>query len=202
MSQTAPTPLPARPGPPPGSAPAPLASRQSGQALVLLAATLTTGLTAGTFADWAHTVMRALHPTDDRTFVAVFQSLDDAILNPLFMLTFFGGLVLSGAAAVFCVVDGHHPALRWVAAAFGLQLVAVAITMGVHEPLNLVVRDAGDPAGLADPAAVRDAFHETRWVVWHAVRTIATTAAFACLAWSLILHGRVAAGPGTAGQLR
>ena len=55
--------------------------------------------------------------------------------------------------------------------------------MAVHEPLNGVLRAAGDPDRIANLSAVRDAFHETRWVAWHIVRTIATTAAFGCLAW-------------------
>ncbi len=62
--------------------------------------------------------------------------------------------------------------------------------MGVHEPLNGVLRTAGDPDHIADVVAARDAFQETRWAAWHIVRTIATTAAFGCLAWALVLHGR------------
>lgn len=76
------------------------------------------------------------------------------------------------------------------ALAFGLYLAAFVITMAVHEPLNGVLRAAGDPDRIANLAAVRDAFHETRWVAWHIVRTVATTAAFGCLAWALVLHGR------------
>jgi hypothetical protein len=80
--------------------------------------------------------------------------------------------------------------LPWVALAFGLYLAAFVITMAVHEPLNGVLRAAGDPDRGANRAVVRDAFQETRWVTWHIVRTIATTAAFGCLAWALVLHGR------------
>jgi uncharacterized membrane protein len=36
---------------------------------------------------------------------------------------------------------------------------------------------------------VRDDF-VTPWVAWNIVRTLATTAAFACLAWALVLRGR------------
>lgn len=167
-------------------------SRRSWQLAALLPATLTMGLTAGVFGDWAHTIMRGLHTTDDRTFVTAFQALDDAIVNPLFMLGFMGALVLTGLAAVLYLRDGDgdRSVLPWVAAAFGLYLVAVVITVAVHEPLNEKIRNAGDPGTIADPAALRDAFHETRWVVWHIVRTITTTAAFGCLTWALVLHGR------------
>jgi uncharacterized membrane protein len=168
-------------------------SRRSWQVVTLLAATVTTGLTAGVFGDWAHTVMPGLGNTDDRTFVGAFQALDRAILNPPFMLVFMGALVLTGVAAILHLRGDHRPVLRWVAVAFGLYLAALVITMAIHEPLNAVIRAAGDPDLIAGPAAVRDAFHEARWVAWHTVRTIATTAAFGCLAWALVLHGRATA---------
>ena len=44
--------------------------------------------------------------------------------------------------------------------------------------------------GIADLSAVRGAFHETRWIAWNVVRAIASTVAFGCLAWALVLHGR------------
>jgi uncharacterized membrane protein len=165
-------------------------SLRSWQVVTLLPATLTMGLAAGVFGDWAHTIMRGLHKADDRTYVSTFQALDDAILDPLSMLTFMGALVLSGIAAILYLRDSDRSVLPWVAVAFGLYLAAIVITMAVHEPLNQVIRDAGDPDSIANPTAVRDDFHETRWVAWHIVRTVATTAAFGCLAWALVLHGR------------
>ncbi len=165
-------------------------SLRSWQVVTLLPATLTMGLTAGVFGLYAHTIMRGLHGTDDRTFVGAFQAIDRAIINPLFMLTFFGALVLSGVAAVLYLRDDDHSVLPCVAMAFGLYLAAVIITMAVHVPLNDDIKAAGDPDSIVNLGAVRDAFHETRWVAWNIVRTIATTAAFVCLAWALVLHGR------------
>jgi uncharacterized membrane protein len=168
-------------------------SRRSWQAVTLLPATLTMGLTAGVFGDWAHTIMPVLGTTDDRTFVGVFQALDQEILNPLFLLTFMGALVLTGLAAVLYLRDDDRSVLPWVAVAFGLYLAAFVITMAVHEPLNVTIRTAGDPDHIADLAAVRDAFDETSWAAWHIVRTLTTTVAFGCLAWALVLHGRATA---------
>jgi uncharacterized membrane protein len=171
-------------------------SRRSWQVATLLPATVAMGLTAGVFGDWAHTIMRGLGTTDDRTFVGAFQALDRAITNPLFLLTFVGALAFTGVAAVLYLRAGDRSVLPWVAAAFGLYLAALVITMAVHEPLNGVLRAAGDPERIADLTAVRDAFGETRWVAWHLVRTIATTAAFGCLAWALVLHGRATTAAG------
>ena len=165
-------------------------SLRMAQAVLLMAATMTMGLVAGVFGLYAHTIMRGLGKTDDRTFVGAFQAIDRAIINPLFMLTFFGALLLSGAAAVVHLRDDVRSVLPWIVAAAVLYLVVVIITMAVNVPLNDEIKAAGDPDRIADLAAVRANFHETRWVAWNIVRTVATTAAFACLAWSLVLHGR------------
>ena len=63
------------------------------QGVALIAATMTTGLMAGVFGLYAHAIMPGLNKTDDRTFVGAFQAIDRAIINPLFMLWFFGALV-------------------------------------------------------------------------------------------------------------
>ena len=160
------------------------------QAVLLMAATMTMGLVAGVFGLYAHTIMRGLGKTDDRTFVGAFQAIDRAIINPLFMLTFFGALLLSGAAALVHLRDDVRSVLPWIVAAAVLYLVVVVITMAVNVPLNDEIKAAGDPDRIADLAAVRANFHETRWVAWNIVRTVATTVAFGCLAWSLVLHGR------------
>jgi uncharacterized membrane protein len=66
----------------------------------------------------------------------------------------------------------------------------VVVTFAVHIPLNEQLKEAGDPARIENLAAVRDDFF-TPWVAWNIVRTVASTAAFACLAWALVLRGRM-----------
>lgn len=156
----------------------------------LLAATITTGLMAGVFGLYANTIMRGLGNTDDRTFVGAFQSIDRAIVNPLFMLTLFGALVFSGVATLLQVLDDRGSALPWLIVAFMLYLGVIVITVAVHVPLNDRIKAAGDPDRITDRGAVRADFHEARWVAWNLVRAIATTAAFGCLAWALVLDGR------------
>jgi uncharacterized membrane protein len=161
---------------------------------VLVVATLTVGLMAGVFGLYAHTIMRGLGNTDDRTFVGAFQEIDRAIINPIFMLTFLGALVTTGVVALLYWRDGGS-VRPWVVAAFVLYLAVFVITIAVHVPLNDDIKAAGDPDRIGDLAAVRDAFHENRWVAWNVVRTVLNTVAFGCLAWALVLHGRLDAEP-------
>lgn len=152
----------------------------------LVTATITMGLSAGVFDLYAHTIMPGLRQTDDRTFVASFQAIDRAIINPWFIgFTFLGALVATAAAAL---AGRNNPTFPWVAAALGGYIVAVVITFAVHVPLNDAIKGAGDPAAI-DVAAVRARFHETRWVAWNLVRAVTSTAAFVCLVWALAVGG-------------
>jgi uncharacterized membrane protein len=156
--------------------------------LVLLAATMTTGLVAGTFALYAHTVMPGLRTTDDRTFVGAFQALDRAIINPWFMAGGFLGSAVLGVASV--VVSWNHAALPWTVVALALYGFSFIATIAVNVPLNDALKAAGEPTTIPDLAQVRRQFDESRWAAWNLARTVATTASFGCLAWALFLHGR------------
>jgi uncharacterized membrane protein len=159
------------------------------RASTLLAATITMGLVAGVFALYAHTIMPGLRKTGDRTFVAAFQQIDRAIINPWFMTAFGGALVLTLLAGI---ANRGTGALPWIAVAFGLYLVAVIVTIAVNVPLNDAIKAAGDPNHI-DVAQVRAQFQETRWAAWNLLRVATTTPAFGLLAWALVLCGRTSA---------
>jgi uncharacterized membrane protein len=155
----------------------------------LLAATITMGLVAGVFGLYAHTIMPGLRRTDDRTFVGAFQSIDRAIINPWFMASFLGELVLTGLAAALHLGADERSVLPWTASAFVLYLTAVVITLAVNVPRNDAIKAAGPPERIGDLAGVRARFGEAGWAAWNLVRTLASTVAFGCLAWALVVYG-------------
>lgn len=157
---------------------------------LLSVATLTMGLMAGVFGLYAHTVMPGLRSTDDRTFVAAFQSIDRAIINPVFMSTFVGALVFPGLASLFFLPSEQRSVLPWCAAAFVLYLCVFVSTIAVNVPLNDAIKAAGDPDRIADLRAVRARFNEARWNRWNLLRAVLSTAAFGCLVWALVRHGQ------------
>jgi uncharacterized membrane protein len=158
---------------------------------ILIAATMTTGLTAGVFADWSNTIMPGLRHVDDRTFVAAFRALDEAINNPLFLGGVTGALLLIALSAALHFRAGQRAVLMWVGAALVAYLVMLVITFGVHEPLNEQFRAAGEPGGSADFAAARGRLDEAMWTAWNTVRAVASTIAFGCLTWALVIHRRL-----------
>jgi uncharacterized membrane protein len=158
--------------------------------VVLIAATFTMGLMAGVFAIFSNAIMPALHKTDDRTFVAAFQSIDRAIINPAFIVTFLSPLALTALATLLHLTDEARPLLPWIVVAFVLYLLVFVITIRVNVPRNNEIKAAGDVDRLTDPHTVRERFDEARWVRWNHVRAVASILAFGLLAWALIESGR------------
>jgi uncharacterized membrane protein len=158
--------------------------------LVLVLATASTGMSAGVFATYAIALMPGLRATDDRTFVTSFQSIDRAIINPLWLGGgFLGALVLTAAAAALHLGTSSRPIFVWTAAAFVLHAAVVLITLLVNVPLNDAIKAAGNAPAI-DVAAVRAAFSEQRWVTWNHVRVVLDAAALLTLCCALIAHGR------------
>lgn len=134
--------------------------------LLLLLATLTTGLTTGAYALSAHTVMPGLGRADDRTVVSAFQALDRAIVTPWFMAPgSLGAPDLMAAATATYLSGGQRPVLRWPVVALVLDLVTVAITVAVNVPRNDRLKATGG-ADAVDAVAVRAELGERTWACW------------------------------------
>jgi uncharacterized membrane protein len=155
--------------------------------IVLVVAVIAMGLFAGLFFTFSTAVMPGLTAADDRTLVDAMQQMID---NPVFPSVF----LVAGVLAVVALVQARRSASArtagWIVAGLALYAVTVVITFVIHLPLNEDLKNAGDPDRIENLAAVRDDF-VTPWVAWDIVRTLASTAAFGCLAWGLALRGRV-----------
>ncbi len=158
----------------------------------LVAATVAVGLSAGLFYAFAVSVMPGLSRTDSRTFVDAMQRINVAIVNPWFLISFLGAPALTIVAAALHLRGDGRAVLPWIAAAIMLLGVALVITIGFNIPLNNALDAAGPPDRIADLAQVRERFEAT-WVRWNIARAVASTAAFGCLTWALVLYGRTPA---------
>lgn len=159
---------------------------QGSAGAVLGAAMITMGLISGTFYIFSCGVMPGLGRSDDRVFIEVMQNMNDAFNNPVFFASFIGALLFTAISTWQLRGTSSY---RWVLAALLFYLVAFAVTSVVNVPLNEELADAGDPAKIADPAAVREKFEDT-WLAWNVVRTLVSTVAIGLLARALVLFGR------------
>lgn len=147
--------------------------------VLVVAAVCCSGLVAGLFAGFGYAVMPGLRAVEDRAFVASMQRINAAILNPVFLPLFLGGLVLGGVAAGM-LWFGSAPGAGWAVAGAGLYLVMFLVTGAVNVPLNNELA-----AGGADVAALRGRF-EGKWVRWNLVRAFAGTGSLLCWLIALI----------------
>lgn len=164
--------------------------------VALGAAALTTGLMAGSFYVFACAVMPGLARSSDRAYIEVMQHINDVIQNPVFFFGFFGALLSTGLAAWRL---RRTPLRWWVFGALAAYALAFVLTAVVNVPLNDGLAAAGDPARIADPAAVRADF-EGPWVAWNIVRAALCTLAFGLLGRALVLRGRLLGAQGRGPQ--
>ena len=157
--------------------------------IVLGAAVIAMGLLTGLFYAFDVAVMPGLTAADDRTLVDAMQQMIDL---PAFPLTLLAAPALAAVALYQARRARQAKTARWIVAALALYTLMVVVTVAIHFPLNEDLKQAGDPARIENLAAVRDDF-ATPWVAWNIVRTLALTAAFACLTWALVLRGRTGA---------
>jgi uncharacterized membrane protein len=141
----------------------------------LTAATLTTGLLAGTFYAFGCAVLPGLARSEDEVYVEVMRNINEVIQNPVFLLAFLGAPALTGWAAWHLRGAPGH---RWVWTALAANVLALAVTVTANIPLNDALAKPGDPTALR-------AEFEDRWAAWNAIRAALLTAGTACLTTAL-----------------
>ena len=136
--------------------------------IVLIVSIVLLGLSAGLFFGFSVAVMPGLLTVGDSVFVATMNSINRAILNPVFFLVFVGAVLGPAAAAVLAFLGGD-PVQGILAAAATLVYVigVLAVTARVNVPLNDSLARNGD----------RQAY-EPRWVRFNTVRTWSSLVAF------------------------
>lgn len=155
--------------------------------LILLVSVVLTGLSAGLFYAWEVSVIPGTRQVADHTYLQVMQSINRAILNPAFLLSFLGSPMLLAWSMVR--EYRHGGTWGWWLAAFLLYLVG---TFGVTAFGNDLLEGL-DLAELSDDERSRFRVnYETRWNRLHTVRTVAAILSFACAAVGALLTGRPA----------
>jgi uncharacterized membrane protein len=151
---------------------------------------LGSGLMAGLFFAFSASVMAALGRLPPACGISAMQSVNVAILNPLFFAAFFGTAVASVLLAIVALVGWTEPGAFWLLAGAVLYLGGnLLVTFVWNVPLNnaLAVAAPDSAAG----AALWNRYLST-WTAWNHVRTIACLAAAASLIVALCYQARSA----------
>ncbi|MBD2701630.1 DUF1772 domain-containing protein [Spirosoma sp. BT702] len=158
------------------------------QTFALYSAATTTALMAGLFYAYSCSVNPGLHRLPDVAYLSAMQSINRAILNPVFFICFLG-------APASLPLSTWHQYGQPVTLRFWLLLAATSVyvvgvfgvTMFCNVPLNNALDAFSiENASVAQLSEQRSAF-ELPWNRWHSIRTIASVIALmlvlgACLA--------------------
>ena len=141
------------------------------------------GLVAGVFFAFSTFVMPALARLPAAQGIAAMQSINVAVINPMFLGVFLGtagvcALVVAGAVMRWGRAGGAYliaGGLLYVLGTFGVTILC-------NVPLNNVLARLQP----TDPdAAARWAEYLSRWTAWNHVRTVAALAAVGSFALAL-----------------
>ncbi|WGF90514.1 anthrone oxygenase family protein [Marinivivus vitaminiproducens] len=151
-------------------------------------AILASGLMGGLFFAFSVSVMTALGRLPAPEGIAAMQAINRAILNPIFLVVYFGTALLDLVLALAAVWLWDGMGTMLLAAGGAVYVIGVfVVTMLVNVPMNTAL-DGIDPKASASTAHWRD--YLRRWTRWNHVR-----AAAAMMATLLLLASLPPGGP-------
>lgn len=146
------------------------------------------GLMAGLFYAYTCSVNPGLGRLPDAGYLAAIQSINRAILNPVFLLVFMGALFILpiGAWRLF----NAHASMSFylmLAASLLYAIGVFGVTMTANVPLNNKLDVFNIAAASSEELAHMRSIFQSPWNAWNLVRTIAAILSFLLAAWAYII---------------
>ena len=143
--------------------------------LFLLATAVATALIAGLFYAYSCSVNPGLGALSDKEYLTAMQSINKAIQNPLFALSFMGTLLLLPISTYLNYQPGFSGSSGWLLAATGLYTIGVfGITVFGNVPLNEALAQLNLPSLSVEELSQQRVKFEIPWNQLHFLRTIAS----------------------------
>jgi uncharacterized membrane protein len=141
------------------------------------------GLMAGVFFAFSSFVMNALARLPPAQGIAAMQSINIAVINPVFFTPFFGTAAVCLFLAVRSLGSWNQPGAAYVLAASLLYLAGtILVTIVFNVPLNNALAEVKPES--AEGARLWAAYL-SRWTIWNHVRALAALAAAALFTLAL-----------------
>ncbi len=137
---------------------------------LLVAAATGAGLIGGLFFAFSNFIMRALARLPGAHGMAAMQSINVTVVNPAFLLVFFG----TGGAALWLAISairswGERGTGMALAAAAAYLIGSIGVTVACNVPMNdRLARSPADDASVASHWRP----YVDRWTHWNHVRTV------------------------------
>ena len=150
---------------------------------LILFAGIGSALSAGIFFAFSTFVMQALAQQPSPQGIATMQSINITVINPWFMMAFFGPAVACLVLMISALRQWEQPgAIYWLAGSLLYLIGTIGVTIAGNIPLNdalaVVIPDSTEGAMLW-------AKYLNDWTFWNHVRTAAAFVAAALFTLSL-----------------
>jgi uncharacterized membrane protein len=150
---------------------------------IALVAALGCGLMAGLFFAFSVSVMRALARLPSAQGIAAMQSINVAIINPVFLAVFFGTAAGCVLVIIAALLRWHDQGAVYLFIGGALYLVGTfCVTMVFNVPKNRALASVV-PANAESASVWTD--YLSKWTAWNHVRAAAALAAAASLTIAL-----------------
>jgi uncharacterized membrane protein len=151
--------------------------------LIIFSAALGCALMAGLFFAFSISVMTGLSRLTDANGIAAMQAINVAIVNPVFLMVFFGTALSCISAIIMAVYRWNQPNSKLLLIGGLLYLLgSLLVTVVFNIPRNnaLAAVDAFDPQSM-------EIWHDylKSWTAWNHVRGVAALGATAAFMLSL-----------------
>jgi uncharacterized membrane protein len=160
------------------------------KSIVLFGAVVLTGLSAGFFYAWSVSVIPGTQKVVNATYLETMQSINQAILNPAFLIIFFGSLLFLSIASVYQFNTGKTT--------FWLMLMASVLyligTIGVTGLGNVPLNNKLAALNLIEMSPQKllefRSFYENNWNRLHLIRTIFAVGSFVLSVLAVFTHSK------------
>ena len=153
------------------------------QFFLMLITAVGSGVSGGIFYAFSTFVMKALGQQPPAEGIATMQSINITVINPLFMLVFFGPAVTCILISIFFVQNWHEPGtVYWLVGSLFYVIGTIGVTIAFNVPLNDALAAIAANSSKGITLWTR---YLTDWTFWNHVRTIAAILAAALLTVSI-----------------
>ena len=143
---------------------------------------LLTGLLAGLFFGFQCSIINGLGALGNKEYLLSFQSINKVILNPIFLLSFMGPVIVLPITCYLSYKTGGDDLFPYILSSTLIYLIAVfGITIAFNVPLNELLD--GFNIQSATDTQIQDMRlkFEAGWNKWHLIRTVASIISFLTL---------------------
>jgi uncharacterized membrane protein len=150
-------------------------------------AILFTGLVAGLFYGYDCSVIKGLGNLKNEAYLQSFQSINKAIQNPYFFVSFMGCLLVLPFASWLCFKSSNPFSFYFMLSATIVYFIGVlGVTILGNAPLNEQLAKFTIASATENEIALMRKIFEKSWNSYHTIRTVASIAAFTLTILSLI----------------